>query len=155
MGSATRRAASKRSSPRSGALLAIVDTGPLYAAADETDANHDASLETLERGDLELVIPALVVAETTYLVGRRLGAVAEARFLEALADHEVDVPSGPDWSRIAELVEEYLDFPLGGTDASVVALAERLDTDVVITLDRRHFGAIRPRHCEALSLLPA
>jgi hypothetical protein len=35
-----------------------------------------------------------------------------------------------------------------------VALAERLGTDVVITLDRRHFENIRPRHCPAFRLLP-
>jgi uncharacterized protein len=135
-------------------VLAVVDAGPLYAAADETDANHDVSLETLERADLELVIPALVVAETTYLIGRRLGAAAEARFLGALADHDVEGPTPADWPRIAELVEEYGDFPLGGTDASVVALAERLGTDTVITFDRRHFAAIRPVHRPALRLLP-
>ena len=43
---------------------------------------------------------------------------------------------------------------LGGTDASVVALAERLNTDLIITLDRRHFNAVRPRHCLAFRLLP-
>jgi predicted nucleic acid-binding protein len=47
-----------------------------------------------------------------------------------------------------------VDCPLGGTDASVIALAERLHTDVVITLDQRHFGAVRPRHVPALRLLP-
>jgi hypothetical protein len=30
-------------------------------------------------------------------------------------------------TRIKPLVEEYADFPLGGTDASIVALGERLD----------------------------
>jgi predicted nucleic acid-binding protein len=53
-----------------------------------------------------------------------------------------------------ELVDESRDFPLGGTDASVVALAERLGTELVVTFDRRRFGAIRPRHCESLQLLP-
>jgi predicted nucleic acid-binding protein len=48
----------------------------------------------------------------------------------------------------------YRDFPLGGVDASVVALAERLNTDLVVTLDRRHFPAIRPRHVPAFRLLP-
>lgn len=43
---------------------------------------------------------------------------------------------------------------LGAVDASVIELAERPDTDVVVTLDHRHFGAVRPRHCEALTLLP-
>jgi uncharacterized protein len=40
------------------------------------------------------------------------------------------------------------------TDASIVAVAERLNTDVVITLDRRHFGAVQPNHVDALQLLP-
>ncbi|MBA3300810.1 MAG: VapC toxin family PIN domain ribonuclease, partial [Thermoleophilaceae bacterium] len=54
----------------------------------------------------------------------------------------------------AELVGQYADFPLGGTDASVIALAERLGAPVVITLDRRHFGAVEPRHVERFELLP-
>ena len=66
---------------RSGVLVAVVDTGPLYAAADLDDDDHAASLAALQRRDLELVVPALVVAEATYLVGRRLGAKAEAAFL--------------------------------------------------------------------------
>lgn len=80
--------------------------------------------------------------------------MAEAAFFRGLAGFEVLAPLPGDWVRIAELVEQYADFPLGGTDASVVALAERLGTDLVITLDRRHFGAIRPRHCAAFTILP-
>jgi uncharacterized protein len=101
------------------------------------------------------VIPALVVAETTYLVGSRLGPRAEAAFLRGLERIEVEAPRSDEWERIAELVDAYADLGLGGTDASVVALAERLETDVVITLDRRHFGVVRPRHSEAFQLLPA
>jgi predicted nucleic acid-binding protein len=59
-----------------------------------------------------------------------------------------------EWTRIADLVERYADLQLGGTDASVIALAERLNTDLIIPLDRRHFGAIRPRHTAAFRLLP-
>ena len=103
---------------------------------------------------MRLVIPALVVAEATYFIGRRLGPAAEAAFLRGLAGLDVEAPAAGDWPRIAELVEQYGDFPLGGTDASIVALAERLGTDLLITLDVRHFGAVRPRHCEAFRLLP-
>jgi len=53
-----------------------------------------------------------------------------------------------------ELVARYADLPLGTTDASVVALAERLGVDELATLDRRHFSVVRPRHVEALTLLP-
>jgi predicted nucleic acid-binding protein len=134
--------------------LAAVDAGPLYAAADADDQDHLASRKALEREDLRLVVPALVVAEATYFVGRRLGAVAETAFLRGVAQLDVESPTREDFGRMAELVEEYADFPLGGTDASVVSLAERLDTQVILTLDRRHFAAIAPRHCKAFELMP-
>jgi predicted nucleic acid-binding protein len=56
--------------------------------------------------------------------------------------------------RIAELVWEYRDLPLGTVDASVVTAAERLDIAEVATLDRRHFSVVRPTHAEAFELLP-
>jgi predicted nucleic acid-binding protein len=108
----------------------------------------------LQRRDLQLVVPTMVVAEATYFVGRRLGALAEAAFLRGIAGLEVEAPSPEDWPRMAELVERYGDFPLGGTDASVIALAERMGAPVVVTLDRRHFSAIQPHHRSAFDLLP-
>lgn len=111
-------------------------------------------MQVLQTPGLRLVVPAMAVAEATYFIGSVLGPHAEATFLAGLADLEVEAPSPQDWTRIAELVQKYADFPLGGTDASVIALAERLGTDLVITLDRRHFGAVRPRHVRTFRLLP-
>ncbi len=138
----------------SGAVLAVVDTGPLYASLDRDDDDHERCVAALQRTDLQLVIPVLVVAETSYLAGTRLGAGVEAQFVAALAALEVEVPAPEDWTRIAALVDRYADFPLGATDASVVALAERLDAEIVITLDERHFRAVQPAHRETFRLLP-
>jgi predicted nucleic acid-binding protein len=135
-------------------VIAIVDTGPLYAAADDDDRDHDRCFEVLARPDLELVVPAFVVTETCYLIGSRLGSAAEAAFLRALASMEVEAPRSDEWSAIAALVQRYADFPLGATDASVVVLAERLNTDLIVTLDRRHFGALRRRDGTAFRILP-
>jgi predicted nucleic acid-binding protein len=85
---------------------AIVDSGPLVAAANSADPAHPACLAALQT------------------------------------------------PRIAKLVEQYASFPLGGTDASVAATAERLGAETLITLDRRHFASIRPKHCERFRLLP-
>lgn len=71
-----------------------------------------------------------------------------------LADFDIVHPRGEDLVRMADLGEQYASFPLGGTDASVVALAERLGTDLAISLDRRHLLAVVPRHCRGLRLLP-
>lgn len=135
-------------------MLAVVDAGPLYAAADEDDDDHEACTAALLRGDLRLVVPALVIAEATYFVGRRLGSVAEALFLRGLGALDIEGPAPEDFDRIAELVEQYANFPLGGTDASAISLSERIGATVIITLDRRHFAAIRPRHTESFHLLP-
>ena len=56
--------------------------------------------------------------------------------------------------RVAELVKQYGDFPLGTVDASVIALAERLNITSIATLDIRHFSAVRPRHIGAFTFVP-
>ena len=47
------------------------------------------------------------------------------------------------------------DLGLGGTDASLVALAERLGLTTLATFDRRHFTVVRPAHTPSFKLLPA
>jgi len=103
-----------------------------------------------------LVVPGPVVAELTYLVGRTLGPHAEATVLRSLATdrYRIEPLLPSDLVRMAEIVEQYADLPLGGTDAAVVAIAERLQLDTVATLDRRHFSVVRPSHVEALTLVP-
>lgn len=103
-----------------------------------------------------LVVPTLVVTEVTYLLAGRLGVEPEVRFLGDLAAGAFSiepVPAG-DWLRIAELVAAYRDLPLGTVDASVIAASKRLGVTEVATLDRRHFGVVRPRHVDAFTLLP-
>lgn len=103
-----------------------------------------------------LIVPILVVTEVAYLLASRLGADPEVRFLGDLAggSFSVDAVRASDWPRIAELVARYRDLPLGTVDASVVASAERLGVDQIATLDRRHFGVVRPSHLDAFSLVP-
>lgn len=103
---------------------------------------------------MRLVIPAMVVAEATYLIGSRMGPKTEAAFLRSLRALRIEAPRAEDLDRMAELVEQYGDFPLGGTDAAVVALAERLGTDLVLSLDRRHMLAVRLKSGASLNVLP-
>ncbi|HEV2108285.1 MAG TPA: hypothetical protein VGR16_08485 [Thermomicrobiales bacterium] len=55
---------------------------------------------------------------------------------------------------MVELITTYHDFPLGTVDASVIAVAERLGIETLITLDHRHFRSVRPNHVAAFDLLP-
>jgi predicted nucleic acid-binding protein len=135
-------------------VLAVVDTGPLYAAVDADDQDHARCIAAMRRPGMRLVIPALVVAEASYLAGSRMKPSVEAAFLRGLGSMRVESPRPDDFERMAELVEQYANFPLGGTDASVVALAERLRTDLFISLDRRQMCAVRLKDGGSLRVLP-
>lgn len=136
--------------------MLIVDAGPLYAAAASKDKHHEQAVALLSVSTRPLLVPALALTEVSYLLADRIGAHAELAFARALADAEMVVEPviDSDWPRIVELMGQYLDLPLGMVDASVIALAERRNIDVIATLDRRHFSVVRPRHVEAFTLVP-
>jgi len=100
-------------------------------------------------------VPTLVITEVSYLLGTRLGVDPEVRFHGDLASGNLiaEPVAASDWLRIAELVAQHNDLPLGTVDASVIAAAERLGVNDVATLDRRHFNVVQS-NIGALNLLP-
>lgn len=137
--------------------MIIVDTGVLYPLADRRDTHHNACARWLAAAPRPLIVPPLVIAETCYLIGQHLGATAEATFLDAFGPGQT-LSLGDfleeDVTRMAVLVRQYADLKLGGTDAAVIATAERLGITRVATVDRRHFTVVRPKHVKSFTLLP-
>jgi predicted nucleic acid-binding protein len=134
----------------------ILDTGPLYASLDRNDRRHSACRRLLEEAREPLVIPAPVLAEVDYLVHARLHAGV---FLALLDDiiagaYVVEELESADYRRIRELCDQYADADIGFVDAAVLAVVERLNEPKLATLDHRHFGVLRPRHVDALRLVP-
>jgi len=86
--------------------LLVVDTSVLLAAADNADPDHQACAKAIQSAS-PLVTTALVIAETAYLIGRQLGATAEAAFFRALAAGELQVETitSADAGRMANLIE--------------------------------------------------
>jgi predicted nucleic acid-binding protein len=140
-------------------VTVLLDTGPLGAAFDPSDKHHFECAELLRslgEGPERLLVPTSVVVEVCWLLEKFLGPEAEAEFLDVIVSGEIDLEpvTRADIGRMAELVRQYADFPLGTVDASVIAVAERLEVHRLATLDRRHFPVVRPRHIKAFSLLP-
>ena len=139
--------------------MIICDTGPLVAAALSNDADHAACVRLfndMHAASRDLLVPVTVTAEVGYLLAREAGARVESLFLRSLAEGDfaaVDL-TAVDYARMAELVGTYGNLPLGTTDASVIAIAERLKLTDIATLDRRHFTVVRPSHVNSLTLLP-
>lgn len=134
----------------------IVDAGPLVAAASRRDRHHAACVELLSNVRGPLRVPALVVTEVAYFLGHRHGPKAERAFASSFERGELSVEPvvASDWPRIGELLDEYTDLRLGIVDASVLVACERLEQKQLATLDHRHFSVVRPRHCDALILVP-
>lgn len=139
--------------------MIVCDTGPLVALSNKRDAHYLAAhnlLRDLHMAGEEILLPPTVLAEVCYWLNSHGGAEVEAAFLDAVADETfklVDLTTG-DVERMAELVRVFASFPLGGTDASVVAVAERLGIQEIATFDRRHFPAITPKSGGHFNLLP-
>jgi uncharacterized protein len=99
-----------------------------------------------------------VIAEACYLIGRTFGPGPEAAFLEAFGPGEaftLGTLLEADLTRMAALVRQYGDLPLGGTDAAVVAVSERLGVTEVATVDRRHSSIVRPQHAANFKIVPS
>ncbi len=90
------------------------------------------------------------------MLERERGSQAEAAFLRSFGRRELTLAplTIGDTERMAELVETYASLRLGGVDASVISIAERLNVATIATRNRRDFAVVRPRHVNALTLLP-
>ncbi|WP_411277331.1 type II toxin-antitoxin system VapC family toxin [Gaiella sp.] len=137
-------------------MALILDTGVTIALLDNDDSHHDACVELALATREDLVIPGATLAEVDYFLRKRDLGVGWLAFAEDIATgaYRVVWPADTDIVRAALLEAEYRDLRLGFVDASVIATCETLGEQKVATLDHRHFSVVRPRHCEALALLP-
>jgi predicted nucleic acid-binding protein len=137
-------------------LALICDTGPLYAAMDDQERLHTTCAQLLAETMERRVVPAPVVVELEWLASSRGLSDAFDTFLSDVEDGTVIVEALTltDYIRCRQLCRQYSDFPLGLVDAAVIAVAERLGETKIVTLDRRHFSVVRPRHVRSFTLLP-
>lgn len=137
-------------------MALICDTGPLYAAMDIADQDHDACARLLEASNEQVLVPSPVVVELDWLAGQRLGPDAFLSFLADAQEGRIEVINleTQDYERIRELLERYRNLALGFVDAAVLAIVERRAEPKLATLDRRHFTVVRPRHVPSLRLVP-
>jgi uncharacterized protein len=137
-------------------LALVVDSGVLYAVLDAGDDDHGACTSLLEGAREPRVVPAPVLSEVDWLCGRLhrdvftliLGQIETGALV-------VEDLLPEDYRRVGELLTAYADLHVGFVDAAVLAIVERLREPKLATLDDRHFAVMRPRHVDALELLPA
>ncbi|MGH2914876.1 MAG: type II toxin-antitoxin system VapC family toxin [Solirubrobacteraceae bacterium] len=133
----------------------ILDTGPIVAALNVDDPDHERCAALIRGGD-DLLVPGAALVEIDYWLLKLAGAEVWAGFVADIerGAYRVAHPTDADLRRAADLELQYADLDLGLVDASIVALCERLAETRLATLDHRHFSVIRPLHCTHLTLLP-
>ena len=134
----------------------IVDTSALLAFFDTDEPDHESVASVLVAAKEPLVVSPYVIAELDYLVGSRLGVVAELAVLQELTGGAWDLPAidAEDLVKARALIERYADQKVGVADASNAILAERYRTRTIVTLDRRHFDVLRPLTGGRFRILP-
>ncbi|MGO9903312.1 MAG: type II toxin-antitoxin system VapC family toxin [Solirubrobacteraceae bacterium] len=138
-------------------MTLLIDAGPLVALADPDEPRRETILELLISEPDALVIPAPTTAEIDYLLGRRFGHAARWAFLRDLAAGRFVVAAldREDYATIVGLEARYADLQLGLADCALVVLADRYQTERILSFDERHFRTVTSLRGEAFTLLPA
>lgn len=137
--------------------MIIVDTSAIVAFMNAADDHHANVAGWLAGAEDDLVTTPLIIAEVDHLVRARGGPAAQRALHQDLAAGAYLAEWWPGAvASVVRIAERYADTGLGLADASLVALAERLGTIEIATLDERHFRVVRPlAGGKAFRVLPA
>src|SRR5258708_18700400 len=126
-------------------MTIVGDTSGILASLDRAHPTHKECLDVVRQAQAVVVSP-LVLAELDYMITARFGYPAALAFLGEVERGVYEVADvARDEILIAKgLLDRYASLPLGLTDAVNVVLADGLSTDRILTLDQRHFRAVKP-----------
>lgn len=129
----------------------ICDTGALLDYLVQDSPDHLLFREAIDSARTRYV-PALVLAELDYFLRAERDAMNAFMADLTRGAFTYAAPDPVELARAMEIDRSFGDLRLGLVDASVVALAERVDLRRVATRDVRHFTAVRLRDGSALEL---
>lgn len=136
--------------------MILVDTSGLLSALDESQRHHHECASVLQQASAPLLLSPFVLAELDYLLMHHIGQRAQAALLGEVARgaYQLEPFGAADVARAQDVIERYADLQIGLADASIVVLAERHSVAEVLTLDERHFRAMRIAPRKRFKVLP-
>lgn len=136
--------------------MILLDTSGLLSALDESQRHHHACAAVLGEASPPLLLSPFVLAELDYLLMRHVGQRAQVALMDEVARgaYQLELFGAADVARAKEMVERYADLEIGLADASIVVLAQRHAVTEVLTLDQRHFRAMRIEQRKRFKVLP-
>ena len=137
--------------------MIILDTSGLLSAIDPSQRHHAACAEILAEATRPLVLSPFVLAELDYLLATQVDGQAQLALVDEVARgvYRLESFSAHDVAVAGDVMRRYANLAIGLADASIVVLAQRHGTRDVLTLDERHFRAVRAADGRRFRLLPA
>lgn len=138
-------------------MALVLDTGVIYAALDERDADHERCAALIAGSNETLVVPSPVLVELDYWLRKNATVDVWLAFADDLysAAYTVWPADAAIVLAAARLQSRFADQNLGFVDAAVFCSCEALGERKVATLDHRHFSLLRTNDGRALDLLPS
>ena len=132
----------------------LLDTGALVSLLDRSQKHHAVFARFFGEWDRPVVSTEAVLTEATHLLGGLPGG-RQACVDFFLSGGALLVPATTaSLRRSRDLLSQYADLPMDYADATLVVLAEELDTDLVFTTDRRDFAVYRIKGRRRFDVLP-
>jgi uncharacterized protein len=132
----------------------LLDTGAFVALVDRDEKRHDDCVAALETWTGAVVTTEAVLTETLYLVGPNWRAQKTCLAFMLRGAFQLVPSSMKSLQRVAVLMERYGNVPMDFADATLVVLAEELESEWVFTLDRRGFSAYRMHRNRTFRIIP-
>jgi len=136
-------------------MNAIADSSFVVALAIQSD-NYHADCRAVYERESVILLPQSTLNEVAFLLRSRYDNQAVIHFLRQLptSKYRLVELTPPDLARTMLILQKYADTRVDFVDATIAAIAERMNIKRILTLDRRDFGLIRPKHIQQFELLP-
>jgi len=137
-------------------MEAIIDTSAIISLVDRSCEHHHKISDIIDKGDFRLIVPSPVIPEACYMLNKKFGTSIEIKFIEEIisVNLHIEIIKFPDLVRIAEILKKYSTLDIGYVDGAIVAIAERLKINCILTLDRKHFNSLIPLGFDYFEIYP-
>ena len=137
--------------------MILVDTSAIIAALSRKQREHEACARALRDSTPPRILSPFVLAELDYFIQKYSDVDTELRFLTEVSKRVYELaPFSPeDIDKAIVVIDQYRELHIGLADASIVVLAERYGSRDILTLDERHFRALRPPGRRTFRIFPA
>ena len=135
----------------------LLDASGLLPTLSQNLRHHEECAQAVSESKSKLILSPFVLAELDYLIEKLSGVNVQLEFLREIemGAYELAPFGAEDIARARRIIEQYSDLGIGLADASIVVLSERLNALDLLTLDERHFRALRGARGRPFRILPA